>query len=156
MKIKTGVTLIWGGLGIVAAVAVPAWAASSSGNLIDLTVHVQQTMAGMGALPARTLEKKICMHPGDFDPQAFARAESQSDCKLQHYAQHGKVVTFDMACTGKQPVTSHGEFHLTGGANFTGTMHTAFSAAGHAITVDTAYTGKQVGTCTYQPPGQHG
>jgi UDP-glucuronate 4-epimerase len=41
----------------------------------------------------------------------------------------------------------------TGGANFTGSLHATFDASGgHPMTVDTEYTGKQVGTCDYTPP----
>lgn len=141
--------------GVLTFVAAPLWAAAASGHLMDLTVQVRQTMSGMAPLAPRTLHKKICLQPGDFDPRAFVTAESRSECVIHNYAKRGNVVTFDMACTGAEPVTSHGEFKLAG-PDFTGSMHTAFNAAGHAITVDTDYTGKQVGACDYHAPAASG
>lgn len=145
------------GLGLAALLAWPAWAATDSGHWLDLTVHVKQTMSGMAPIAPRTLHKKICVGAGAFDPQAFAKAESRAECSIHNYAKHGNRVKFDVVCGGAEPTTSHGEFQLTGGPDFTGSMHTEFSAAGHAITVDTDYTGKQVaGSCAYAPPGTSG
>jgi hypothetical protein len=148
MNKKMGIALLAGSLG-VAALAAPVWA--GSGQLMDLTIHVKETMAGMAPMPPRTLQKKICTQPGQFDPQAFVAAQSKSDCKITNYKRDGKTVTFDEVCTAPMAVTSHGVFHLADGQDFTGTMHTAFSAAGRAVTVDTDYTGKQDGSCDYQP-----
>lgn len=149
--------LLCAGLGLAALAAMPAWAAADNGQWLDLTVHVKQTMSGMAPMAPRTLNKKICVAAGAFDAQAFAKAESRAECSIRHYAKQGNQVTFDMVCGGTEPTTSHGEFKLTGGPGFTGSMHTEFSAAGHAVTVDTAYTGKPAGgTCAYQPPGASG
>ncbi|WP_172419034.1 DUF3617 domain-containing protein [Candidatus Nitrosoglobus terrae] len=145
------ITATLGMLGILATTMLPTWAISSNGNLMDLTIHIKQTIAGASALPARTLQKKICMQPGNFDPQAFAKAESRNSCKIEHYQKEGKVVTFDIACTKPEAATSRGVFHLTGGADFTGTTHTTFNTTGRAITIDIDYTGKQVGICPYTP-----
>ena len=142
---------LWSGVGAAVLLALPVVAAPASGNLIDLTVRVQEQMAGMATIPPRTLNKKICVQAGAFDPEAFVRAQSKSDCKITHYKKDGQTVTFDEVCTVPAAVTSQGVFHLTGDAGFTGTMHTAFSAGGHAVTVDSAYTGKPAGTCTYTP-----
>lgn len=62
------------------------------------------------------------------------------------------MITFDQSCTKPAAVTSHGEIHLTDGANFTGKMHTEMSVEGHTITVDTSYKGERVGACNYTPP----
>lgn len=156
MNKKTGIALLAGGLVLAAIVAIPVWAGSGAGHLMELTIHVKQTMSGLPAIPPRTMQKKICTRPGAFNARDFTKTESQSDCKIEHYTKHDKVVSFDVMCTKPEPVTSHGEFHLTGGPNFTGSMHTAFNAAGHAISVDTEYAGKEVGTCTYQPPKTSG
>lgn len=144
-------------VGCAALVAWPVWAAAASGRWLDLTVHVKQTLSGMAPMAPRTLHKKICVGAGAFDARAFAKAESRSECSIQHYAERGNTVTFDVVCGGAEPTTSHGEFQLTGGPDFTGSMHTEFGAAGHAVTVDTDYTGKQAGgTCTYPPPKASG
>lgn len=145
--------LLSAGLGCAVLAALPVRAAADSGQWLDLTVQVKQTMSGMAPIAPRTLHKKICVAPGAFDAQAFATAESRAECSIQHYAKHGNTVKFDVVCGGAEPTTSHAEFRLTGGPDFTGSMHTEFSAGGHAITVDTDYTGKAVaGTCAYQPP----
>lgn len=153
MNNRMGVALLAGGLG-VAALAAPAWA--GSGHLMDVTIHVKESMAGMAPIPSRTLQKKICTQPGKFDPQALVAAQSKSDCKITNHRRDGKTVTFDEVCTAPMAVTSHGVFHLTDSQGFTGTMHTAFNAAGRAVTVDTDYTGKQGGNCDYQPPKTSG
>lgn len=143
--------LLSGCLGAAALLTLPAVAATASGQQIDLTVHVKETMAGMTNLPARTLSRKICLQAGKFDPQAFVRAQSKTDCKITNYKKDGRTITFDEVCSGPEPVTSHGVFHLTGGEGFTGSMTTAFSAGGRAVTVASDYTGKPDGTCTYPP-----
>lgn len=153
MRKRSGSVLWRAGLGLAVLLAWPAWAATDNGQWLDLTVHVRQTMSGMAPIAPRTLHKKICVAAGAFDPQAFAKAESRAECAIRSYAKHGNTVTFDVVCGGAEPTTSHGEFQLTGGPDFTGSMHTEFSAAGHAITVDTEYTGKHLpGTCAYAPP----
>lgn len=127
----------------------PAWAAVP-GRLMELTMQVQEHMQGMSALPAHTMTRQICLAEGVFDQRALAQLQAGSSCQVTRYDKQGDVVSFDAVCTAPQKVTSHGEFRLTGGADFTGTVQTAMDVAGHAVTVDTAYTGKAIGTCT--PP----
>lgn len=150
---STTIALLGAGFGFAALAALPVRAGTDNGQWLDLTVHVRQTVSGMAPLVPRTLNKKICVGAGAFDPRAFAKAESRAECSIQHYAKHGNSVQFDVVCGGAEPTTSHGEFKLTGGPGFTGSMRTRFSAGGHAITVDTDYTGEPAGgTCAYQPP----
>lgn len=147
MRKPIAIALLQGCLGMAAWLALPALATPASGQQVDLTVHVKESMAGMASIPARTLNRKLCLQAGQFDPQAFVRAQSMSDCKITNYKKDGKTITFDEVCSAPQAVTSHGQFELTGGAGFTGTMTTAFSAGGHAVTVASEYTGKPDGTC---------
>lgn len=136
-----------GVLAAAAALSAPAWAAAD-GQLMEVTVRVQQQMEGMPTLPAHTMSRKICTKDGSFDRHTLEQLQSRTECSITHYEKQGNVVTFDATCTGPVSVTSHGEFHLTGGSDFTGTMRTSMQAAGHAMTVDTAYTGKKIGSCT--------
>ncbi|HEU0276523.1 MAG TPA: DUF3617 family protein [Rhodanobacteraceae bacterium] len=145
-------TLLVGTLAFVGVVALPLRAASDTGHLMALTVEVHQTMAGAPALPPHTFVRQVCTRPGTFDAKAFVREQSQTGCQLENYSRKGNEVSFDEVCTGAESSTSHGTFQLTDGADFTGDMHTAFTAAGHAVTVDTHYTGKALGTCKYVPP----
>lgn len=137
---------------LLVAAALPVWATSGSGNLMEITTHVRQTMSGMPPIPPRTLTSKVCTRAGQLDRQGLAELNTRGQCKITQYRKQGNVIRFDEVCTAPMAVTSHGEFHLTGGPDFTGSMHTAFSAAGHAIAVDTEYSGKRVGSCDYRPP----
>ncbi|HEU0196545.1 MAG TPA: DUF3617 family protein [Nevskiaceae bacterium] len=133
-------------------------AAAAPGQLVDLTVRVQESMTGMPAIPPRTMHRQACMaSTGHFDPHALEQARKTNDCHIEHYQRKGEVVTYDMICTKPEAVTSHGTFHVKSAADFTGTMHTRLTAAGHAISVTTDYTAKPVGsgkaTCT--PPPAH-
>jgi hypothetical protein len=142
-QLRSGFCL--GVFGAMAALSTPGWAAD--GQLMDLTMHIQEHMEGMPALPAHTVTRQICSQAGPFDPHALAQLQSDAKCKITQYEKQGDVVSFVEICAAPQSVTSQGVFHLTGGPDFTGTMHTSMDAAGHAVTVDTAYTGKQVGSC---------
>jgi len=143
-KLRRGICL--GVLGSVAALSTPGWAAAE-GQLMELTMRVQEHMEGMPALPAHTVTRQICSQAGSFDPHELARLPSDAKCNITHYEKRGDVVRFDETCAAPQTVTSHGVFHLSSGSDFTGTMRTSMDAAGHAVTVDTAYTGKKVGSC---------
>lgn len=149
MNSKLRNTMFGGALVTGALMALPAMAAN--GNLMQLTIKVVENMAGMASMPAQTVTRKICMGTEKFDPQEMLRQQSGTDCKISNYKMDGKVITFDESCTKPAAVTAHGEFHLGDGPNFTGTMHTEMNAAGHAITVDSSYTGERVGACEYTP-----
>lgn len=136
----------------LAVSGLPPARAAAEGHLVELTMQVQEHMQGMPALPAHTVTRQICLPEGSFDQHALAQLQSGPSCQVTHYDRQGDTVTFDAVCTAPQAVTSHGVFHLTGGTDFTGTVQTAMDMAGHAVTVDTAYTGKGAGSCTPAPP----
>lgn len=150
MSTKVRIGLAGFGMLLAAMMVVPAWAGSGNDNLMQVTMHMQETMSGMPAMPPHTVQTKVCTKAGQFDASALNRAKAQ--CKMTHYEKKGNVITFDQVCAGPQSITNHGVFHLGPGADFTGNMHTALNAAGHAVTVDTDYTGKRVGGCTYKSP----
>lgn len=80
--------IILGGALVAAAIlVVPALAAD--GNLVQLTIQTEEHMAGMSAIPAHTLTRKVCMSAGRFDPEQLLKAESQTDCKLTNYKKQG-------------------------------------------------------------------
>jgi hypothetical protein len=151
MKVRFLSALLGAGLMTFAMSAEPVWAAGTAGNLMQLTIQAVEHMAGMPVMPPHTVSQKVCMSAKRFDPEQMLRKQSQTDCKITNYKMNGKVITFDETCTQPAAITSHGEFHLGDGPNFTGTMHTEMSMEGHAITVDTSYTGERVGSCTYTP-----
>ncbi|HEX7325893.1 MAG TPA: DUF3617 family protein [Rhodanobacteraceae bacterium] len=154
MRIPVVVACVGVAAGAVFA-ARPAIAAQpATGHRVELTVRVHEHMAGVPAIPVHTVQRKICMQAGGFDPEALRSAKQRASklCRITHYVKDGDTVTFDQMCKADgESIASHGVFHLGTGFNFTGTTHTAMNAAGHAITVDANYAGKSIGTCTYTP-----
>jgi hypothetical protein len=148
MRSKTCFALA-AGFCVAAMITAPAWAADGSDNLMQVTMRMTEHMSGMPAMPPRSIQTKVCTRAGQFDASALNRTKGQ--CKTTHYEKKGNVITFDQMCAGPQSITNHGVFHVGPGADFIGSMHTALNAAGHAVTVDTEYTGKRVGGCTYKP-----
>lgn len=143
-------SLMFGGA-LAAAASISAPALAANGKLVQLTVQTEDHMAGVPSIPTQTVVRKICSGAGHFDPEQLLKAEAKTDCKITHYKMHGKDVSFDQVCTKPVAVLSHGEFHLTDAADFTGKLHTEINMAGHAMSIDTSYTGKQIGTCNYVP-----
>lgn len=142
-------TLFGGGLIAAALIAMPALAAD--GNLMEITIHTEQQVSGMGQLPAQTVQRKICMSAKRFDTEQLLKSVVHSGCKLTNYKSAGELLTFDVVCDKPIQVTSHAEFHGNA-ANFTGNMHSDVNANGHAMSLDANYTGTKVGTCDYVPP----
>lgn len=151
MKTRWPETMVLGAL--FAMAAAPALAVGGDGSLMEVTTTIKQSMAGMPAMPSRTMSHKVCTQPGSFDPHTLSKLDSHNQCEITNFKKRGDTVTFDQVCTAPMAMTMHGTFHTTGGSNFTGSMHASFDAGGgHPMTVDTEYAGKQVGTCNYTPP----
>ena len=151
MKTSCFGTIVVGAL--ISMVAAPLWAAGGDGSLMQVTTTIKQSMSGMPAMPSRTLTRKVCTQPGSFDPHTLNKLNSHNRCKITNFKKQGDTVAFDQVCSAPMAMTMHGTFRMTGGSNFTGSMHTSFDAGGgHPMTVDTEYAGKQIGTCKYTPP----
>lgn len=123
------------------ALAAPA----QSGTKVDLRITTTLSMQGTAMAP-RTANRTVCAAPGKLDPSVFAH--EGGDCKVSDYREQGDTTTFHLACTTPEVVTSDGVFHRHPNGGFDGTMHTAMTAAGHAMTVETAYQGTPAGSCT--------
>ena len=135
---------------MAAAVAgIPVLAAN--GNLVQVTIQSEMNVPGMGSMPPHTTTHKVCMGAGRFTAEQLLKSEPGTECKVTNYKIAGNLVTFDSVCTGEATVTTHGEFHLSGVANFTGKVHGEITAEGHPATMDATYTGVRVGTCDYTP-----
>ena len=148
---KMHVAMLAGGIGV--ALMLSGLAHAGDGSLMEVTTTIKQSMSGMPAMPSRTMTHKVCSAPGSFDPHALNKMNPHSQCEIANFKKQGDTVTFDQVCTAPMAMTMHGTFRSTGGANFTGSMHATFDAGGgHPMTVDTEYTGKQIGTCDYKPP----
>jgi hypothetical protein len=151
MKTTMHVAMLAGGVGLTLMMA--GVARAGDGSLMEVTTTMKQSMPGMPAMPSHTLTRKVCSAPGSFDPHALNKMNPHSQCEIANFKKQGDTVTFDQVCTAPMAMTMHGTFRTTGGANFTGSMHASFDAGGgHPMTMDTEYTGKQIGTCDYKPP----
>jgi hypothetical protein len=151
MKTELRVAMLAGGVGV--AMMMAGVARAGDGSLMEVTTTVKHSMSGMPAMPSRTMTHRVCSAPGAFDPHALNKMDPNNQCKIANFKKQGDTVTFDQVCTAPMAMTMHGTFRTTGGANFTGSLHATFVAGGgHPMTVDTEYTGKQVGTCDYKPP----
>jgi len=151
MKTRMHVAMLAGAVGL--ALMLAGVARAGDGSLMEVTTTIKQSMSGMPAMPSRTMTHKVCSAPGSFDPHALNKMNPHNQCTIANFKKQGDTVTFDQVCTVPVAITMHGTFRTTGGANFTGSLHATFDAGGgHPMTVDTEYTGKQVGTCDYPPP----
>lgn len=142
--------LMFGGACVaVAVMGLPALAAD--GNLVQLTIQTAESMEGMGSMPPQTTTRKVCMSAQRFDTEQLLKSDNHEGCKLTNYKSSAKLVTFDLLCEQPMAITSHGEFHLTDAANFTGKVHSEAQVEGHAMSIDATYTGQKLGSCNYTP-----
>ena len=137
------------GLLILAACAGPALAWGAAGNLmkLDIATHVQ--MAGMANMPTSTLQRQICTAAGKPDPRQFVQHDGS--CIVSNYRQVGQTISYHMACKGPAQASGDGRFELLGQGNFRGQLEMSSQAGGHAIQMQTTYSGQRVGSCTYVP-----
>lgn len=134
---------------IVLAMNLPALAAD--GNLVELSIQTEMHREGMGPIPAASMKHKVCMRTARLEAQDLLTHQLANGCKIANYKIDGTLVTFDAICS-KPEVRSHGEFHMTGAADFTGKVHTEMNTQGLSVTMDSSYTGKKIGSCNYVPP----
>ncbi|WP_017460688.1 DUF3617 domain-containing protein [Dyella ginsengisoli] len=125
--------------------------AASQGRLMKLTTTTTLHMQGM-AMPPRVMSREVCTAPAGFDPRQLVSTRNGSDCKVSDYRQRGHTITFHVACTRPQKVSSDGTFHQLADSGFDGEMRTTTAVAGHDATLDTRYVGQHVGDCSYTPP----
>lgn len=154
MRNKTGLALAVFGLAGAAMVAVPVWAGSGNDKMMHMTIHMTMQMPGM-SMPPKTLEQNVCMPAGKFDPEAVQRATSKNthnQCKVEHIAKHGNEVSYDVMCAAPAVVKIHSVVQLAGDDAFSGKSHATIDAGGHAMTMDSDFTAKRIGSCTYTPP----
>jgi hypothetical protein len=135
---------------VLAVIALAAGLAAQSPmrpGLWETTMQMQ-----MPNMPIKMPEMKVnsCVTPEQLkDPASTlprgpqtGRAD-QTDCKVSDYKQSGNTVTWKMACTKPQQMTSAGEMTYTNDS-YTGTM--TMSSAQGAMTMQ--LSGKRLGDCT--------
>jgi hypothetical protein len=111
----------------------------------EVTMQMQ-----MPNMPAQMPEMKMtqCVTPEQVkDPaNALPRPESGrggSDCKVSDYKQSGNTVTWKMACTKPQQMTSTGEMTFTDDS-YSGTMKNVMPQGEMTMKM----SGKRIGDCT--------
>jgi hypothetical protein len=143
------------GLGAVAMIAVPLWAAAANGKLMHMTMHMTMSIPGMPAMGPRTMEHDVCMPAGKFDPAAIQRATSRNkdlQCHVANLDWRGSDVSYDVTCSGKATIKIHTTAHIEGDNAFSGKSHAVIDAGQHAMTMDNDYTAKRIDSCNYTPP----
>ncbi len=128
---KMHVAMLAGGIGV--ALMLSGLAHAGDGSLMEVTTTIKQSMSGMPAMPSRTMTHKVCSAPGSFDPHALNKM-NDAIASLALDAGADVVVL---------PETTRATADAVAGL---------MKEGGHPMTVDTEYTGKQIGTCDYKPP----
>ncbi len=106
--------------------------------------------AGMTMPPMKTVQcitKEDAADPQKTLPSRGQRGGAPSDCKVSDYKTVGNKVSYDMVCTGAQPMSGHGEFTYAADS-YTGVMIVNMARGGQGMAMNMKYTGKRLGDCT--------
>lgn len=115
-------------------------------------VTIEMAMPNMPAGMMPPMKTTQCITKEDAaDPQkaipSSGRGNMQSDCKVTNYKTVGNTVSWDMACTGAQPMNGHSEFTYTADS-YTGTMTMNGARGGQEMAMSMKYSGKRLGDCS--------
>lgn len=146
---RISIIKVIGTVSLLAALVTPAVAAGND-ELWEITTKME--MAGMPmAMPAQT--NKFCKPPGQVQNDPLP-SDKNNDCQMVDMQRSGTTSRFKMRCTGKQPMTGEGEVTYTGSDAYTGKMHIAGKMEGQDVDMTQTFSGKKVGTCTYEDLGK--
>jgi hypothetical protein len=147
MAIRSGVVaVVLTGLVLLLArpLVVPA---QGPDELWEVTTKME--MVGMPmAMPQHT--NQVCMRKGG---QEESLVPKDKDCKVVDMKRSGNKMSFRMICEGKNKITGTGEIEHTGD-RYSGTMRMQGTFDGQPMNMTQTFSGKKVGACTYQDPGQ--
>lgn len=134
---------------LLTALAAPVLAAGTD-ELWEITTKME--MAGMPmAMPAQT--NKFCKPQGQVQNDPLP-SDRNNDCQMVDMQRSGATSRFKMRCTGKQLMTGDGEVTYTGSDSYSGKMHIAGKMEGQDVDMTQTFSGKKVGTCTYEDLGK--
>lgn len=128
----------------------PPFVSSAQGpdDLWEITTKVE--MAGMPmAIPPQT--SQVCVRKGGRDEELVPR--DNKECKVLEFRQSGNKTTFRIICEGENKMTGTGEFEHAGNS-YRGTMRMQGAVDGRPMNMTQTFSGKRVGACTFQDPGQ--
>jgi hypothetical protein len=104
---------------------------------------------GFSMPPMKTTQ---CITPADAaDPTRAMPPRGErgraGECKVSDYKAVGNKVTWNMVCTGAEPMSGTGEF-IYNTDSYTGTMVMNMARGGQGMAMTMKYTGKRLGDCT--------
>ena len=106
-------------------------------------------MEGM-TMPAMT--QKICKKKGSMEED---KAPLEKDCKQTESKRSGNKFTFSFVCDGKDgKYSGSGETEKLSKDAYRGKMKSSGVRDGEKFDMSTEFSGKRVGTCTWEDPGK--
>jgi hypothetical protein len=115
-----------------------AQAQSGPDDLWEVTANI--TLDGL-RLPGAP--SKVCSKSKQIDRMM----PMEEDCKSNNIKTSGNRTTFQVKCTGKDPMNGSGEI-TTGKDSYRGVLRLSGIVDGEKATMMTEYTGKRIGKCT--------
>ena len=129
-----------------------ASAALAAGTDEQWEITTKMEMAGMPmALPSQT--NKVCLPKNRNSDEGLIPQDKNSDCKMDDMKRSGNKTTFKMSCAGKHPMTGNGEIE-NNGDSYRGTMHIVGKMEGEDVDMKQSFSGKRIGSCTYEDQGK--
>jgi len=123
--------------------ALPA-AGAAAPNMREGLWEVSAAAAG-GKVPPTTVQH--CMTQKDMqNPQKFVSGGEGTGCEIKDHKTQGNVVTWDMVCTGKTPMTGSGTITFAE-TSYTGHSTLSVMRGDKAVPMTIRYTGKYLGPC---------
>lgn len=106
--------------------------------------EVSATVAG-GKVPPTTVQH--CMTQKDMqNPQKFVSGGEGTGCEIKDHKTQGNVVTWNMVCTGKTPMTGSGAITFAE-TSYTGHSTLSVMRGDKTVPMTIRYTGKYLGPC---------
>jgi hypothetical protein len=122
-----------------------AGAARTKAGLWEITTSSQ----AVGTVTKRTVVARTCYSPEDVtNPQRMIprQHEAGSKCEAQDAKVRGSMVTWRVACSGKDPLSGPAKLTLAADA-FSGQGELQRKVDGKSVKVDQEYSAKWVGEC---------
>lgn len=137
---------------IALAVLLSPLAAVAEGSDEQWEVTTKMEMQGMPmAMPGLT--NTVCLPKNRKSDEELVPKDKNSDCKMSDVKQSGNKMTYRMTCTGKHPMSGDGEIEHSGDS-YRGRMHVVGDMEGQQVDMTQSFSGKRIGTCTYEDQGK--
>lgn len=135
---------------VLTSLPIAAAHAAGTDELWEITTKME--MPGMPmAMPAQT--NKVCKPKGEVQNDPLP-TDKNNECKMTDMQRSGSTTRFKMRCSGQQPMTGEGEVTYSGTDSYTGKMRIAGKMEGQDVDMTQTFSGRKVGTCTYEDLGK--